>query len=417
MAVSSDVSGRMSLGLPPHLAPRAVSRSFISAIHVTAVVCLVGAMIVSLAFQLEWPNLIFWPAVLALVPVLVVLYLLDRTPTTFFSVSYLIIGGASVYWYSLTFASQIDLDTFADSITVALPKIALMLVGGAGIGAPAALRWATSGFLVAELASFAAIVQTSQQFALDEISIAAYLITAVVLVGSWIGQSGARRMQPLLYRAAKEELVAALRHRMELRAAALLHDTVLNHMSVIAESSAGELDPLLREQIRRDLALLVGEEWLTEAPRADASNDTDWHDSDLYRTVCEARAMGLEVDTTGDTTVLLRLEGEKSRELALAVKQCLVNVLSHSGSSDAEVVIYGADAEVLVMVVDTGRGFDTDAIGPDRLGLRTSVHQRIEAVGGTVQVWSTAGRGTSIVIRLPVGPASSARPTASGSAQ
>jgi signal transduction histidine kinase len=417
MAVSSDGSGRMTLGLPPHLAPRAVSRSFISAIHVTAVVCLVGAMVVSLAFQLEWPNLIFWPAVLALVPMLVALYLLDRSPTRFFSVSYLIIGGASVYWYSLTFASQIDLDSFADSITVALPKIALMLVGGAGIGAAAALRCATSGFLVAELASGVAIVQTPQRYGLDEISIAAYLITAMVLVGSWIGQSGARRMQPLLYRAAKEELVAALRHRMELRAAALLHDTLLNHLTVIAESPPGEVAPMLREQIGRDLALLVGEEWLTEAPRADASSDTEWHDSDLYRAVCEARAMGLDVDTTGDTTALLRLEGEKSRELALAVKQCLVNVLAHSGSSDAEVVVYGADDEVLVMVVDTGCGFDTDAIGSDRLGLKTSVHQRIEAVGGTVQVWSTAGRGTSIVIRLPVGPASPTRPIASVGAQ
>lgn len=406
----------MSLGLPPHLAPRAVSRSFVSAIHVTAAVCLVGAVIVSLAFQLEWPTLIFWPAILALVPVLVVLYLLDRTPTPFFSVAYLIIGGASVYWYSLTFASQIDLDSFADSITVALPKIALMLVGGGGIGAAAALRWATAGFLVAEFASVAAIVQTSQRYTLDEISLAAYLITAMVLVGSWIGQSGARRMQPLLYRAAREELVAALRHRMELRAAALLHDTVLNHMTVIAESSPGELSPGQREQIRRDLALLVGEEWLTEAPGADASNDSEWHDSDLYRAVRETRAMGLDVDTTGDTTALLRLEGEMSRELALAVKQCLVNVLTHSGSSDAEVVIYGAADEVLVMVVDTGCGFDTDAIGSDRLGLKTSVYQRIEAVGGSVQVWSTAGRGTSIVIRLPVGPASS-RPVASVSAQ
>jgi len=417
MALSSDGSGRMSLGLPPHLAPRAVSRSFISAIHVTAVVCLVGAMIVSVAFQLEWPKLIFWPAILALVPLLVVLYLLDRMPTPFFSVSYLIIGGASVYWYSLTFASQIELDSFADLMTLALPKIALMLVGGGGIGAAAALRWATSGFLVAELASFAAIVQTSQQYALDEISIAAYVIMAMLLIGSWIGQRGTRRMQPLLYRAAKEELVAALRHRMELRAAALLHDTVLNHLSVLAESPPGQLSPVLRAQIERDLALLAGEEWLTEAPRADASNDTEWHDSDLYRAVREARVLGLEVDTTGDTTALLRLEGEKSRELALAVKQCLVNVLTHSGSSDAEVVIYGADDEVLVMVVDTGCGFDADAIGSDRLGLKTSVHQRIEAVGGTVQVWSTAGRGTSIVIRLPVGPASSTRPIASVSAQ
>jgi len=39
---------------------------------------------------------------------------------------------------------------------------------------------------------------------------------------------------------------------------------------------------------------------------------------------------------------------------------------------------------------------------PDRLGLRRSVRDRIESIGGTVQVWSTPGRGTSIVLSVPL---------------
>jgi signal transduction histidine kinase len=54
------------------------------------------------------------------------------------------------------------------------------------------------------------------------------------------------------------------------------------------------------------------------------------------------------------------------------------------------------------MVVDTGKGFTEAETGIDRLGLRNSVRRRIEAVEGTVQVWSTPGRGTSIMIRVPV---------------
>jgi signal transduction histidine kinase len=54
------------------------------------------------------------------------------------------------------------------------------------------------------------------------------------------------------------------------------------------------------------------------------------------------------------------------------------------------------------MVVDAGKGFSVAETGADRLGLRQSVRHRIEAVDGEVQVWSTPGRGTSVMIRVPV---------------
>lgn len=415
MAVGSNGAGRLSPGLPPHLVPREAARSFVGAAHVAAAVCLVAAMAIGGAFQLASPSLALWPAVFVPVPMLVVLHVLGRTPTPSISVCYLLVGGASVYWYSLTVASQIDIGGSVEAITLALPKIALILVGGGGAGALAALRWTTLGALVAELAAWAAIAQIPDQQTLDGISIAAYVVLAMVLGRSWMWERGARRMHPVLHRAAREELVAGLRHRMELRAAALLHDTVLNHMSVVAQSPPGGLSPLAREQIGRDLALLENEEWWTEPRGAEVRSDNDWRDTDLYRAVREVRLMGLDVAATGDTTALLRLEGEESYQLALAVRQCLVNVLAHSGASHAEVVVYGADTDVLVMVVDTGCGFDPEGIGPDRLGLKSSVRQRIEAVGGTVRVWSTTGRGTSILIRLPVGPPSFTGPIAAAS--
>jgi len=87
--------------------------------------------------------------------------------------------------------------------------------------------------------------------------------------------------------------------------------------------------------------------------------------------------------------------------VGLAVKQCLVNVLKHADTDHAEVVIYGSDTEVSVMIIDGGKGFSERENSVDRLGLRQSVRRRIETVDGTVQVWSTPGTGTSILIRLP----------------
>ena len=53
------------------------------------------------------------------------------------------------------------------------------------------------------------------------------------------------------------------------------------------------------------------------------------------------------------------------------------------------------------MVIDGGKGFLERETSVDRLGLRQSVRRRIESVGGTVQVWSTPGTGTSVLISLP----------------
>jgi signal transduction histidine kinase len=111
---------------------------------------------------------------------------------------------------------------------------------------------------------------------------------------------------------------------------------------------------------------------------------------------------------SGDLTVLSRLSREASRALGLAVRQCLANVLQHSGTDRAEVAVYGTESEVTVMVVDSGRGFSESETATDRMGLRHSVRNRVEQADGTVRLWSTPGRGTSVMIRVPASGATDA---------
>jgi signal transduction histidine kinase len=181
-----------------------------------------------------------------------------------------------------------------------------------------------------------------------------------------------------------------------------MHDTVLNHLAAIAAAPDGVMQRQLRTQIDRDLEVLVGEEWLLElAPASDSYERTEWLTSRLYRAIEEARELSLDVEVSGDLAAISRVNGERSNAVALAAKQCLVNVLKHSGTDRAEVVVYGSEAEVSVMIIDAGKGFSESETGADRLGLRQSVRRRIENVGGSVQVWSTPGRGTSVMIRVP----------------
>jgi signal transduction histidine kinase len=403
----------MSLGLPPHLAPLAIGRAFSGGLHAVAVTCLTASLLIVLVFQYGDPNTVLWPAALALVPVGGLLWFNDRARTAFSSASYLIVGGAGVYWFALTFYSQSRPIVVGDAFSLAGPKIALLMVGGSGTGLTMAMAWCAAGYLVAEVASIGAIVQSGAKPEFDVLTFLSFLALVVILVLVDIARRITRKAQPRLHRAARDEQLDALRYRIEIKAAALMHDTVLSHLAALAESNTGELNPVLREQIERDLEILVGEEWLSEIlPVVDSKTRADWRNSGLYSAIQESRALGLEVESTGDLAAVGRLSRESSVALGFAVKQCLVNVLRHAGTTNAEVAVYGSDSEVSVMVVDTGRGFSEAATGADRLGLRTSVRRRIEAVQGSVQVWSTPGRGTSIMIRIPTDAVASTSETA-----
>jgi signal transduction histidine kinase len=391
----------VSLGLPSHLSLRATSSAFVRALHAIGLTCLAAAFFAAGIFQAKLPDQILWPAMIAVLPMAILLWLHGRTRSLFFALSFLFIGAACTYWYIITFYSQTRPIMSSDVFSIDLPKIALMMVGGPGVGLLMRFLWCAVGFLFAEVAAGAALLQTGNALQFDVTTFLSFGLISAVLVLTWAGRRLSRRAQPLLHRAVRDEQVASERLSIEARAAALMHDTVLSDLAAIASSPDGSLGLELRRQVERDLEILIGQEWLDDGPGLDPKAAQDWNESTLNTAIQEVRGMGLEIEPTGDLGCVSRLSREASVALGLAVKQCLVNVLRHAGTLHAEVVAYGSDDEVSVMVIDAGRGFSEAESGSDRLGLRNSVRRRMESVGGSVQVWSTPGRGTSIVIRVP----------------
>jgi signal transduction histidine kinase len=390
----------VSIGLPAHLIASTSSRSFARASHAIAFTCLGIALVTVVVFQADYPGLILWPAALSVLPMFAILIINSHTTTPFFSLSYLLVGGASIYWYSSTFFSQVDLVSHGDVLSMSLLQIAVVMVGGPGLGLLSGMAWALAGLIIGELSSAFAGMQAGHGFWLEPTTVVVFAITVAVLVFTMLARRRLQLTPPRLHRAVRDEQLAALRYRVELKAAALIHDTILSHLASIADSTTA-LPAELRVQIGRDLEILVGEEWLSEQPAEADGDREDWRRSAVFDAVQESRALGLEVDVTGDPACLGRLSRDIDRTLGLAVKQCLVNVLRHSGTSHAEVAVFSSHADVSVMVVDTGRGFDAASVAPDRFGLRGSVDRRIDEIGGSVKVFSTIGRGTSIVIRVP----------------
>lgn len=389
----------MPLGLPPHLATRTTTTAVARAGHAAAAVCVVGVGVITLSIQAYLPEFVVWPALLVLVPMIVLLALLERAPSAFIAASYLVIGGLCVFWFTLIASIQLDTPVANDDYVIVLLKIALILVIGAGPRLGASMLWTTAGFIVGELASFFALMWLGSPWRVDPTTITVWFIVVGLLAVLRVDLLASRDSQIELYRAARDEKLAEVRRTFESRATALLHDTVLNQLAVITTSQRA-LSSEARAGIRADLELIVGQEWfnvepLTEAPAGERGQR-------LRAAIDEAAAGAVRVELSADTTALDALDGEAFDEFSRAIAQCIANVRRHADTDTAEVVLGQGGTEVSAMVIDDGRGFSLDERTDGRLGVGTSIVGRLETIGGSAVVWSQPGKGTSVLLRVPV---------------
>jgi PAS domain S-box-containing protein len=100
------------------------------------------------------------------------------------------------------------------------------------------------------------------------------------------------------------------------------------------------------------------------------------------------------------------VDKEKRMILYQIVRELLFNCVKHAHVQHAELVMRSHEDVFELSVSDTGRGFDTGAkrpAGDSGFGL-FSVAQRLEPLGGSVELDSAPGRGTRVTVRVPLLP-------------
>lgn len=396
----------MSLGLPSHLATRSSHDVRVYAGNVISLTLLGAVFVILLQLQAADAALVLWPAMLATAVFLGKVLLVLLAPSVLLSISYLIVGAAATYPVVLLTGTQLAPTSTVTLFILIATQSALVLVGGVGKSMAINVAWPTAGWLLAEAVTRLAWYQAGVSPVVVTPALLAYLLLIAVIVLDPLARRRGMRAQPSLHRAVRDQAIAALRDRIEIQASAMVHDTVLNQLAAIGAAPLGPISSAMRSGIEGDLSLLIGEEWLADPERsveAGAGAGADWERSELFAVIRNARGEGLDIDVAGDLRAAGALGPARAKALGLAVEQALTNVRKHSGVDRAEIVIYGSDTDVTVMVMDSGVGFSEGQAGGDRLGLRNSIRRRIELVGGTVQLWSEAGAGTSVVIQLPHG--------------
>ena len=397
----------MPLGLPPHLATRTTSTAVARAGHAAAAVCLTAVGLMVISIQAYLPQVIVWPALVVLIPMVVLLVLLERSPSSFIALGYLVIGGLCVVWYTMIASAQLDTPVANDDFTIVLLKLALILVIGVGPSLGASMLWSTAGYLVGVAASLVAMLLLGVEWRFDLVSFVVWFIVMGLLAVLRVDRLTGRDSQSEIYRAARDEMLAEVRRVFEQRATALLHDTVLNQLAVITTTQQ-ELSAVARAAIRADLETIVGQEWFDVAPPEEEGDappsaaGTHLDRVTRLRGIIDGAAAGeVQVGFAGDTTVLDALDSEAFDEFSRAIGQCVANVRRHAGTDSADVVLGGAAGEVSAMVIDGGRGFVLDDRTDGRLGVGTSIVGRLETIGGSATVWSQPGKGTSVLLRVP----------------
>jgi two-component system, NarL family, sensor histidine kinase UhpB len=88
------------------------------------------------------------------------------------------------------------------------------------------------------------------------------------------------------------------------------------------------------------------------------------------------------------------------------VQEALTNVLRHARATRVSVIVDRRPDHLLAIVEDNGTGFDVEAAtapgrGPGKLGL-LGMRERAALAGGTLEIESSPGKGTTVFARVPL---------------
>lgn len=119
-----------------------------------------------------------------------------------------------------------------------------------------------------------------------------------------------------------------------------------------------------------------------------------------------------EADERADASLTLRIDGDVRRpepgtEVALfrIAQEAVRNAERHADATSVNLVLRFQESEIELTVTDDGKGFEAPEsaggyLDSGRLGLM-GMHERADLVGGSLQIESSTGSGTTITARIP----------------
>lgn len=120
----------------------------------------------------------------------------------------------------------------------------------------------------------------------------------------------------------------------------------------------------------------------------------------MARTISKTDALEVTVEDFG-----LGERMENSLELSIfrMVQELVANVIKHAEASKVNIQLTQHEDNLNIIVEDNGKGFDRSTFDKDKSGMGlTNIEKRVEHLEGNFTIDSILGKGTSILIDIPV---------------
>lgn len=208
--------------------------------------------------------------------------------------------------------------------------------------------------------------------------------------------------------------------RIRTRIATDLHDDIganLSKIAILSDVAGQELMTTVDSPVAVPLTEIAN----TSRDCVDAMSDIVWavnpqrdHLSDLthrMRRFAEDLLDAKDIDFTIRSAVDekdVRLGADLRREVYLIFKECVNNLVKHSGCRNAGLAFSITGAWLVVSIVDDGSGFKLDQASTNGRGAGMGGHgllsmqRRAETLGGSLKIDSEPGKGTKVTLKVPV---------------
>ena len=208
------------------------------------------------------------------------------------------------------------------------------------------------------------------------------IVGLTLAMGPWLLKLGQQLTRERRQRIRSEE-------RAEM--AAHLHDSVLQTLALIQRTT----DPrgvvsLARVQERELRAWLYGHLDTPAGGYLSAAID------EMAGRIERRHQIPVEAVVVGEAAMSERLQA-----FVHACSEAASNAARHSGAGLVSVYVELEKGQLSAFIRDQGRGFDPDAVGPDRRGIAESICGRMQRYGGRATIQSADGEGTEVQLTMP----------------
>ena len=219
----------------------------------------------------------------------------------------------------------------------------------------------------------------------------AALLGSLILVtryeASKVDEASARKLA-----AATEQARAEAEVREKSRLDALVHDKVLTTLLMASKAQTAEDQ---QSAAKLAIAAITALNSVPDSNRVGSVTASNFFAA--LEKIAQNQDASLEV-STGEVDNL-SIPEEVAAALTEATLQAIANSQQHAGDkASRSLVLKGHKGGIKIVIKDDGRGFRMSRVPKNRLGLRISIIERVEMVGGRAFIDSRPGAGANIIL-------------------